>query len=269
MVADSTEQVAAVTAEQENPAPVVADAPVNPSPAYDLSTDDGIRAAIEANPNLSGFITKTKADAENTARQRYDAEVKREQGTVERATQYHQWVTEQIANGADPDEIAKQTPLFVKANEATLRAQLNRMYVEGSRQFFELPESDALSSALEAVGDDPDQSRVIAESVLQAIYTKGGQKAVGELTLDTVPKESRLYEQIQEAIHKETATELRARETERRAVDPGPVTPNGVSTSAMTKEGLDAMDPTARRAYIATLGDAERGALWDLIAPSR
>ncbi len=98
----------------------VADEPVE----FDLSTDDGIKAAIDAVPNLKGYLEKTKADAANAARQRFESEQLRDRGSNERAQQAVSYIAAQLQAGREPDELAKEVAPWVKAHEAMTRLEL-------------------------------------------------------------------------------------------------------------------------------------------------
>ena len=55
-----------------------------------LDSDEGILKAAELYPNLKGLLEKQRKDGENIGRQRREAELRRDQGSVERAQAYHE-----------------------------------------------------------------------------------------------------------------------------------------------------------------------------------
>lgn len=136
--------------------------------SFDFGSDDGIRAAIEANPNLAGYLQRQQADAANTARQRRDAELRREQGTVENATAYHRWLAEQYQNGADLEQIGRQTPLYVKANQDTTRVEYARNFLQGAADAGD----ETAKGLLETLTGDPEEAVRVAQIALNSMVTR-------------------------------------------------------------------------------------------------
>lgn len=248
------------------PAPVIetppASEPVTTEPDY--STAEGIRKAAEANEALRNYLERERLNAENTARQRVEAEMRRNQGSNERAQQYQEDLLRRIQAGEDPAELAKQTPLYVKANEDYARAEVLKALTQQAIDLASPDEQSALRALLDEAGSADAVTKITA-STLDALAKRIERQAREALTLDTLPKDSRLYQEIQEYIRREAETEMNAREVERNAVTPGPRTPTGGSADQMTKERLNNMTSGERLAYLATLTDEQRALAWDLV----
>ena len=75
---------------EESPVPEAEPESVPSTPTFDLSSVDSVRDAAEKAEALKNYLEKVKLDAANAERQRVQNEMRREQGTTERAQQYHQ-----------------------------------------------------------------------------------------------------------------------------------------------------------------------------------
>lgn len=156
----------------------VASTPVS----YDLTTDEGIKAALAANPTLAGYLEMQRADAANTARQRRDNEILRERGTLEAAQAHTRWIAEQLFNGAEPDEVAGQVPYYVKANHDSLRAEFGRAILQSAAEAGDETVKGLLDSL---TGEDPDEAMKVAQVALDAqvrrARAEGRAAAVAEM----------------------------------------------------------------------------------------
>ena len=142
--------------------------------SYDLTSDDGIRAALEANPTLAGYLEMERANAANTARQRRDSEILRERGTMEAAQQHTRWIAEQLENGADPDAIAQQVPFYVKANHDTLQAEFGRAILQQAAEAGDETVAGLLGSL---TGENPDEVMRVAQAALDASIRRARTEA--------------------------------------------------------------------------------------------
>lgn len=239
---EETEQTVDVTtgAEEtasEAPAGVVADAvesvagdveAVPATPVVDLSSDDGIKAAADAHPTLRGYFEKLQADAANAARQRRDAELRRDQGTSDRATAYHQWVVDQLNNGADPAELARQTPLYVKANFDTNRYELSRRLLDAASEGLSETEAAPLKALADALEDgDPEGMQKVAQAALSASLAKVRAEAKAEAEAEANARWEARLEADRKAAALEAEIATRTNAPNARGVPPaagGPVT---------------------------------------------
>ena len=139
-------------------------APVPESPvSFDLTSDDGIKAALEANPTLAGYIQRQAADAANTARQRRDAEIRREQGTVDVARAYTRQIAQRIANGEELEAIEREVPFYVKANHDTTRLDYARALLQHAAEG-----DETAKGLLDSLTGDPDEAIRVAQVALDA-----------------------------------------------------------------------------------------------------
>lgn len=215
---------------------------------FDLSTDDGIRAAAEANPTLRGYFQKLQADAANAARQQREAEIRREQGTVERVQQYHQRLIGELQkDDADLDALARETPFFVKANEELVRAELLRAMLEQAAAHGD----ETAKELAQNLKGSPDEMVTVAQRAVDAAIKRARDEA---------------YEQGKSEAATETAARL---EAERKAAEvaartaqvQNPPQASGSSPGAPGQpatERLNAMSDSAFASFLRTDPDAAK-----------
>lgn len=276
---EAAEQTATVTTGAEPP--VVDEAPAGaldittetaseggeaaPEPVvtFDLSTDDGIKAAAESNPRLKGYFEKLQADAANTARQRRDAELRREQGTAERAQQYHEWLVSELQKGTDPQELARQTPIWVSANEQHALSRVSKALLQRAG---ELGDETARELAESLEGNTEELPRV-AQATLDALVKRAKSDAVEAISLDTLPAslKTQVDRLVAEQVEAKVAAELAAHALEQQiaerptAPDVRGTGPSSTSTQDPDRErlmttGLPMTDEAARKRVAAALG---------------
>lgn len=236
----------------------VAEAPVT----FDFSTDAGILAALEANPNLKGFLTKREADAANTARQRRDAELRRDQGANERAQQYHEWLVTELEKGTDPRELARQTPTWVKANEDFTRTELMKALLRQAGEFDET--AKGLADTLEGSPDELTKvAQVTLDSAVRRAREESRSSTLASLTFDALPDDHPLRSYLRDQIAAGVKAELEAQAKEQViAVNPPNVQgfgPGSISTTDPLREramttGIPIADETSRKQLAALLG---------------
>ena len=265
----STEQPD-VTAEQEAPvaAPVdeaVADATANAVADLDLSTPDGVRAAAKRFKAIQDVLDESRLNGENTGKQRTISEMRREQGTADRAREYHEDLIRRLNAGEDIAELTKQTPLYVKANEDWTRAEIMRGLIAQARTLDEEAVAP-LAELADALEGNAEEIQKVAQAALNAVANKSGatarQSILDAESLDAVPKDSKLYKAIRAEIERETETEVNAQKTEAKPVPAGPKTPAGTATNPMTRQTFESMSRDDQKSYISTLSDTQRDELW-------
>ena len=212
---------------------------------YDLDSETGLAAAIERSALLRGRLAKQQDDGFQNGRQNRDAELRREQGSVERAQGYHQWLVDQLEQGADPAEVAKQTPLYVKANQDTTRSELGKAWVEATLGHFGEQEQEVIRGVLTSFDGNPESVGDLASKTWEAAATKVRVATVAGLSLDQIPKESALHTEIQALVDGKVTAELAAREIEATRQDapprvngsaPGSVGMTSTTARAMTTD---------------------------------
>lgn len=274
MTTEVTDQ-AGTTAEEQPQAVPSQDATAPTTPTFDLSSFDGIKAAMETAPALRQFLEKQLLDRENTVRQRLQSEARRDLGSVERAMQYQQEVVQKIQSGVPIEEAFKDAPSFVRANADYWKGQVLRGVTEQAMSLASPEQKEILQSLLDSAIDDPDGITKVAEQTLQAVIQKVRSDALLNLTLEdapegsglvTVPQGSKLREELRALVQKEADMELKARQTEARAREvQSPSVPMGEATTPITRQYLDSMSPDQRLAYFNSLPDAERESMWGVV----
>lgn len=228
--------------------------------------DDDLLAHLRERKDGSGLSLEDRLRKSERDRER--ERIRREQGSNERAQQYHAWLTEQIESGKSAEEIAKQTPTFVKANQDYVTAETARAWVETALPHFGVQEQEVLNSVLEGFieSGDVEGLKELAGKTWNAAAAKVKQSAVSDLSLSDIPADSKLHQDVQAHIQSEVEKELAAREKERvETPENPPRTPSGGAPAGI--DNLDSMTPEARKAYFNSLTDDERTELWRKLAP--
>ncbi len=216
------------------------------TPQFDFSTIDGIRKAAESNPMLKAW----REEGFEAGRQRREAELRRDQGTVERAQAFTRSVASRIANGEDPEVIAKEVPLYVKANEDTTRADLMRALVE---------QAATLRSLGQTLVGSPEELTKVAQASLEAALSRARQLAIDELDPDTLPKDHKLRLWLDAQRDHEVETELNAREIAVKQPVNAPRTPSGapVADGLITAAEFTAMTKSQQERYLEPLTEEQ------------
>jgi hypothetical protein len=223
---------------------------------FDLSTDDGIRAAAESNPALKGYFDKLQADAANTARQQRDNELRRESGTAEQARRYNESVIQRLRNGEDPDVIARETPLWVKANEDTTRAELYSQIATHAASLLPPAEAAVVKTLAESVQGKPEEMQQVAQTALNAVAAHSQARALDDFDPDTIDKNSPTWARLQTWKERELTSEREAAaiaQQQAGRTNPPNASGTGPGSLGMTAEQARTMTPE----QAAALPDAE------------
>lgn len=202
-------------------------------PRFSLSDipDEELLSHLRERRDASGLSVEDRI--RKSERDKTFAQLKREQGANERVQQYHQWLAEQVANGASAEEIARETPTFVKANEDFARVEVAKAFANKALDGFGLDDEtrSAYAEQIEALTTEPERLYAIAEQLWEqgaSRFTENRvNERIGNLTLDEIPKDSRLHASLQAHIESEVTKELEARAAEKEPVANPPRTPKG------------------------------------------
>ena len=223
---------AAVPAEPP-PADPPADAPPDDAPPpLDLSSDEGIKAAAEGNPQLAAYLRKQNTDGINEGKQSKEKELRRAAGAPE-ATK--RWATQFLKdNGVEPTEGNVQAAEFY--------AQQSMAYV-----FAEF--TDRIPTSLLAGYDIPVAAREAAialreaedyDGMLRTYIDAAKTDAIGKMSLADVPEGSPLHRAIRAEATRIAGDELRANGIEQTPPVPGaPPTPNGAPVGTKVNKAAD------------------------------
>lgn len=201
------------------------------APEFDLSTQDGIIAFRQANPAFDAYLKQQVDSAFDAGRQKADKDFRLKQGVedVGRAA------LESLArkHGFEPDDEDKKNLLWVGPNRAAERVAAATKIIFKGLDAFGLADEEkaAYREQIEALADDPDRLETIADQVIGVGAQRVADNRVGNLTLEEVPKDSRLHASIRAYMEAEMAKELEARAAERERVENPPRRPAGAVTA--------------------------------------
>lgn len=226
-------------------------------PDFDLSTPEGVRKAAEKFPAFRAVF----ADERNAEKQRTLNEMRRERGTLESIKAHNAEVARRIALGEDPEEVAKETPLYVKANAENIQIEMYKTLFEKAKELDEDSVS-ALTPFTEQEGLNAEQWQGLAQAAMNAVANKslktGKSEAFLTESLDDIPKDSPLWRAIDAHLTKEREAEMTAENlTAARKPDP-PVVPSGaVVAGGKTATEIAAMDQRTLDRFTETLSEED------------
>lgn len=259
-----TDQVAEapVPEAEVQPVPDADSAPVpETSTAFDLSSADSVREAAEKAEALKNYIEKVKLDTANAERQRIQNDMRREQGSAERAQAYHQWLIDQIENGADPDELKKQTPLYVTANAGWAQAQVLK---DLANQAIDMvpPEKKAEYQGELDNADSPEAIQHVGSRILQAMIDGNTANVLGNLDFNNLQEHPRFGEWITSQVKARMEEEMKAQDIQGRSRTNAPSIPSGTAaTGGISAEQFVSMDKATQDKYLSNLTDEQEDAL--------
>lgn len=252
---------APVPQQEESPVPDAEPEPVTTSPTFDLSSVDSVREAAEKAEALKNYLEKVKLDAANAERQRVQNEMRREQGTTERAQQYHQWLIDQLENGVDPESLKREIPLYVNANAGWAQAQiLNQL----AQQAIEMAAPET-KSALQALLDRVDSFEAITEAtghILNAVTEKSKTDMLSSLDFDALKEHPRFGDWLTSQVKAKMEEEMSAQKTQASARPNAPKVPSGAAVAGdINIEQYLSMDEPAKQRYLSNLTEEQEDAL--------
>jgi len=218
-------------------------------PEYDLSTQEGVIAYRASNPAFDAYVKSLQDSSFAAGKQNAQKEYRLQQGVedVGRAA------LESLArkHGFEPDDDDRENLLWVKANRDAERV------AAAEKVIFKGLDSLGLSDEMKAtyreqiaeLADDPDRLEGIAHQMFEAGSQEIARQQIGNLTLDGVPKDSRLWSSVQAHIASELEKEIEASKAERDPVDNPPRRPAGGAPAGaerfntMTPAQLAALPP--------------------------
>ncbi|MCG3769138.1 MAG: hypothetical protein JW384_00258 [Nitrosomonadaceae bacterium] len=180
---------------------------------YDIETADGVLEAAEKSAAMKNYLEKVRLDTANAERQRLASEMRQQQGSINRAQAYHEYIVNQLNNGVDPEELAKQTPLYVAANESWTRAELNRILVEEAIASADEDQRDSMRIDLDNATSANDM-RALASKSLVAMRQKVQRDHLAELDPSLLAEHPRFKDWLQDQVTKRVDEELNAQKTQ-------------------------------------------------------
>lgn len=205
------------------------------SPEYDLTTQEGIVAFRQSNPAFDAYLKQQVDSAFDAGRQKADKDYRLKQGTED----VGRVALESLArkHGFEPDEDDKKNLLWVGPNRAAERVNAAQTVIFKGLESFGLSDDEKATyrEQIEAMADEPDRLEGIAAQVMTVGAERTANERIGTLTLDEVPKDSRLHASIQAHIATELEKELGARAAEKDPVENPPRTPRGTAPAGGTE----------------------------------
>lgn len=259
-----TDQVAEAPVPNEEVQPVPETEPEavpETSTAFDLSSFDSVREAAEKAAALKEYLEKVKLDTANAERQRIQSEMRREQGSVDRAQAYHQMLIDRLKKGEDPESLKKEIPLYVAANLGWAQAQVLK---ELAGQAIDLvpPEKKAEYQEDLDNADTPEAIQRIGSRVLQAMIDGNTANVLGNLDFNNLQEHPRFGEWLTSQVKARMEEEMKAQEMQSKSRPQAPAVPSGTaSTGGISAEQFVSMDKAAQDKYLSNLTDEQEDAL--------
>ena len=230
---------------------------------YSQINEEWLKNALERSEVVKNRLKQEQDNGFNAGKQHRDKELRLERGNEDTARAYSKWVAEQIANGVDPEEFSKQTPLYVKANRDVERVNAAKAIIEDVAEVFSEDDQARIDAVVEAIADDPDQMRKLARELRNTAADRLSSKQIAELTLDRVPKDSALHKSIQEHIAAEATKEIEAKQMEQNQKQNPPRTSTG-GAAGDPLASLARLDSASRIKELVG-NDELREAAWDRV----
>ena len=216
--------------------------PVAASPDFSIferMTPADLKAAAEKYPNLQSW----REEGFEAGRQKRERELRMEQGSREAAIRAQEWLIDQLNQGADPAELAKQTPIWVQANEANVRAELfSGLATQAADLLGDDPQAATIRSLVTSLEGKPDELQQVATAAMAAVQSSTKASSLNEIlnadTLEVIPTGSKLRAAIAAKVEADVAAELRARAIEANKQEQPPATPSGKAPGASALEQL-------------------------------
>lgn len=255
------DQAAPVPAPEPTPAIEAAEESVPESVTFDLSTVDGVRAAAEKSEAMRNYLEKLRLDSANAERQRVQNEMRREQGSVERAQATIAALVDRLADGEDPEVLKKELPMYVSANAGWAQAQILSKLAEQAIEMAEPTAQEALRALLERA-DTPEAVQEVTGHALNAVLRKNTDDTLANLDPESLREHPRFKDWLQSELTKAMEVEMAAQQKQTTIRPNAPTTPSGVApSSGINPVEFAAMDKAAQERALANLTEEQEDAL--------
>lgn len=194
---------------------------------FDLNTQEGIDSFRQQNPAFDAYLKQRVDSAFDAGRQKADKEFRLKQGVEDVGRAALQSLAQK--HGFTPDDEDNKNLLWVGPNRAAERVNAATKIIFSGIDAFGLDDEakDAYREQISALSDDPDRLESIAKQVIDVGAQRVAESRIGNLTLDEVPKDSRLWASYRSTLEQEVAKELEARAAEKPVLENAPRTPVG------------------------------------------
>lgn len=228
--------------------------------SFDLSTDEGIRAAADSSPMLKGYLERMKLDGINQGRQSRESELRRDEASNERVEQMTQALFDRYGIEVEPED-QNFFRVITKSNSDFQRVNLSKEYAERAADYFQLSADDrvAFTTHLESINSDPAATQNVASEMMQAVYKKGMEDAMNNLTPEILQNNPSVTNWIAQQVQYQNDSEETARRIEASIRGKVPSVPTGsASSNGFNALEIAQMTASARDKYIDTLSEEQQ-----------
>lgn len=238
------------------PEPVAAPE-TTPVAAFDLSTVEGIKAAAAQFPTLQQWREEGYAAGKQTGRSEFEKQLRLDQGRAERVQEYHQYVIDQLNNGADPSQLAKQTPAWMSAYETANRVSLYTGLAQQAASLLPDAQRADITARLELLEGKPEELETVAQMALNALDAHAKSSALLDFDPDSIDANHPAYPKLQAWKEREVTSELNAQKTAANAVQAAPLTPTGSAPVPQNLDALAGMPQEQQMEYLLNLATSD------------
>lgn len=256
--------------EAEAPVPNTDESPVpeneptavpEPESDFDINTPEGVAKAAERSEALRNYLEKVRLDTANAERVRYQNELRREQGTSERAAAYHQSVIDRLLAGENPEALKREIPVYVAANQGWAQAQVVADLLEQAVQFANDDQKKEIQGIL-SEADSPGAITKAAEKAVEFMLSSHADQTLANLDFNNLKEHPRFGEWLTNEVKARMEEEMKAQETQSKSRPQAPAVPSGAaSTGGISAEQFVSMDKAAQDKYLSNLTDEQEDAL--------
>lgn len=265
MVDEQTEQTPEVSAEQNAPVPeqvepvaesevgavaaedgAVAEREVE-TPAIDWSRPDEVRRVLEA-PEYRGIrdlLEEQRLNSENTAKQRFEADMRRQAASDEVLAQAAQGLARELGVADDDEAVRRYVQSFAQPHSQRAVTETAKAWIDGAKSILSDEGKQGIDMALSLAEDDPEKLVSIVNQLWTGYGQTIAQNTLNDVSLESVPASSRLRKEIDEHVAKQVEAELKARDTAASAIDPGPSASTGIAPGTTRDQEIDHILQTA------------------------
>ncbi len=207
------------------PAAAAAEPPADPDseptpPPVDLSTDEGITAAVEDSPQLKAYLDKQKLDGINEGAQAKQNELRRAAGAPEAVKR---WASQFVTKVCEltPEQAEQESEFITNQALQFVFADFTKQLPEHTLADYDIPvEAREEAVKLRESGD--------YNGMLQTYFTAAATDRLGKMDAKDAPPGSNLEKTTRAWAREMSAAELKANGIEQQTPVPGaPPTPSG------------------------------------------
>lgn len=232
------------------------------SEVIDWSRPDTVRGILE-NPSYKGIkdlLEEQRLNGENTGRQRYESEMRRQAVSDEAIGFYAKNVAMEMGVDADDERVKRFVQAFKDPITQQSQVSAARGLIESAKGLLSDEGKQGIDLALEAAGDNLETLHSIGAQLWTGFGDRVKNDTLSTLSLDEVPEGSKLHKEIQSRVEKELEAELKARNIVATRIDPGPRAGSGGGSSpGLTDEQIESMSAAEINANWTEVQEVLRG----------